>query len=586
MLNIRITNDRQQESIELSDRSMEFGRAPSEDGQRFIIEDRYVSRQQMRITATGPRQVQIENFGATMTFADQTNLERGDSHSYALPLRLMVGYTTIEITSSVELPAHDSLQTIARPYFSARRSDESSLASLGESPSPAKLAQWFETLLSVQRAAAGSTEFYQQTAHAVVKVVGLDRGMVLMRDEADWRIVARHAAPAIVDAEYSHTVLGRVLRDRRTFFQSPEDSIDAAPSLIELEAVVASPIFDADEQIVGVVYGSRDLRNIGSRRGISALEAQVVQLLAGAATVGLARLEKEAEAVRVRNQFELFVPPPVARELARNPDLLAGQEREVTVMFSDVRGFTTISERLGPRDTYQLIGDAMDDMTNQIHEQAGIVVDYYGDGLVSMWNAPTDQDDHVRLACETALAIQAELPDLNSRWQARLGAPLRIGSGINTGPALVGNAGSRERVKYGPQGHTVNLASRVEGATKLLGVKVLITGAVKSLLGDDFFTRRLCRVRVLGATEAIDLHELAVASDVNDRWKRDRDRYEEALQLYETQQFAEAINRLVPLLDGPQGTLDTAAMQLKEQITAAMESPRRPFDSVFDLKQK
>ena len=140
----------------------------------------------------------------------------------------------------------------------------------------------------------------------------------------------------------------------------------------------------------------------------------------------------------------------------------------------------------------------MQHLTARIMESSGVVVDYIGDGLLAMWNAPLEQPDHAALACRAALAMRDGLPELNRRWEGRLGKPIGLGIGINSGAALVGNTGSHQKFKYGPLGHTVNLASRVEGATKHLGVSLLLTGSTRNSLGSSFATRRLCRARVVG----------------------------------------------------------------------------------------
>ena len=279
---------------------------------------------------------------------------------------------------------------------------------------------------------------------------------------------------------------------------------------MSLECVVASPIFGPQDSVEGVVYGSRDLRRSPSGSGITALEAQVVQLLAGAVSAGWARLEQEAEAARLRVQFEQFFSPRLAAELERNPRLLDATEREITVLFSDVRGFSSVSERLGARQTYEMIADLLDGLTKQVLAHGGVIGDYYGDGLEAMWNAPTDQPGHALQACRAALAMQAEMPGLNDTWRREVGEPLRVGIGLHSGRALVGNAGSRRRLKYGPRGHVVNLASRVEGATKKLGVSVLVTEAVAAQVRQaaDLVLRRLGRARMAGVDEPVDLHEL------------------------------------------------------------------------------
>src|SRR5207249_10338494 len=130
----------------------------------------------------------------------------------------------------------------------------------------------------------------------------------------------------------------------------------------------------------------------------------------------------------------------------------------------------------------------------------------------AMWNAPAAQEDHAARACRAALAMIEELPGLNSRWQSVVGQPLALGIGINTGAAQVGNTGSSRKFMYGPLGNTVNVASRVEGATKQLGIAVLVTDSTRALLGDAFALRRLGRVRVVGIAGAVELYELSGAT--------------------------------------------------------------------------
>src|SRR6185437_7104287 len=162
--------------------------------------------------------------------------------------------------------------------------------------------------------------------------------------------------------------------------------------------------------------------------------------------------------------------------------VLDGQEREVTVLFSDIRGFSRLAERLGPTDTCSLVSDVMERLTTRVQEAGGVVVHYAGDGLMALWNAPKDVPDHAARACRAALAMLADLPALDADWQKRLGAPVRLGIGLNTGLALCGNTGSKHKFHYGALGHAVNVASRVEGATKQFGIPIILTGSTHAQL--------------------------------------------------------------------------------------------------------
>jgi len=265
--------------------------------------------------------------------------------------------------------------------------------------------------------------------------------------------------------------------------------------------VVASPFFGLQEELAGVLYGTRTWRGGG---GIRPLEAQLVQLLAGALGANLAR----TTAMRTRTQFEQFFSPELVRELERDPSLLEGRQQDVTVLFSDVRGFTALAERLGPEVTCRIVRDIIARLSAQIAGHGGTIVNYLGDGILAMWNAPMQQADHVSRACRASLAMLAQLPDLNGRWQSTAGHALTIGIGLNSGPALVGNTGSDRRLQYGPFGLTVNLASRIESATKTIGVPLLISPSVYEKIQGRFQTRPVGAVSLAGVSGEVPLYEL------------------------------------------------------------------------------
>ena len=405
-----------------------------------------------------------------------------------------------------------------------------------------------------------------------------------MRRGADWEIVASHTRQPGGELNFSRTALAHVLEERRTFYRT----LDGSPtqSLTGVEAVVVSPILDPRGEVVAAIYGQR-YRLLGAAGpAIQPLEAQLVQLLAAAVGAGLARQHQEAEAARSRVQFEQFFSSALANQLQADPTLLDGRDCQITVLFSDIRGFSGLSERLAPAETCQLVGDVMERLTARIVEHAGVVVDYVGDGLLAMWNAPAEQPDHAALACRAALAMLDELPSLNESWQATLGKPLGLGLGVNTGIARVGNIGSRRRFKYGPLGHTVNLASRIEGLTKHLGVSALISGAAWKELDDAFATRRLCRVRVAGIATPLDVYELHSAAGDDPQWKLRRDGYETALRQFESRQWAEACRTLYPLLAGQPERYDVPSLTLIGRAVECLKSSPSFFDPVLDFVHK
>lgn len=588
MLLFQISNKCTRQQFEHGDGPIEFGRGPKREStpRCSILDDPYVSKDHVRIEESAAGKVQIENLSTRnpIWLADNTSLTPGSKSALELPVRLTVGETLIDISAAARPATYDALATIQKPIRPSRLLSGVKLGQLGKSPDAETLAHWFETVITVQRAAVGSPEFYRQTAQALVDLVGLDRGMVLLRRDPGWEVAATFDPEGPDERGFSQTILNQVLSERRTFYQSAA-SAPLLNSLRGVEAVVASPIFGAQDQIVGAVYGIRTRQAAVGEAGIGPLEAQVVQLLASAAGIGLARQEQEAEAGRLRVQFEQFFSSSLARELEKNPRLLEGQEREVTVLFCDLRGFSRLAERMGPHDTCRLIRDALGEITEQIREREGVVVDYTGDGLMAMWNAPADQPDHAVRACQAAVAIVKSLPKVSESWAASLGGPLAVGVGINTGPALVGNIGSPHKFKYGPLGHTVNLASRVEGATKQLGIPILVTGSTFRLAGSQFPMRRLCRVRVVGMSTPVDLHELYTQAS-SPEWQAQRDAYETALALFEAGQWPACCRAMYPLLSMQEGKYDISCLNLLTRSIECLKMPPKAFDPVIDLTAK
>ena len=560
---------------------IEFGR---ERAAREILQsDAYVARAHLQVEEIAGGRLRLANISqrSPVGLADGSAVGPGEAREVALPTRLTIGETLIDI----EVHADDAPDATRLKTLDPGGAAAGTLAGLGETPEPERLARWFESIVAVQRSAAGSPEFYREAAHAVVDLIGLDRGLILIRDGDAWVIAARSPVAAPDGPEFSRSVVDRVVAERRTLFEGSLLSRPSA-SLEGVAAVVASPILDASgDRVIGVVYGSKVGRPGERAAGVRPLEAQVVQVLASAVAAGLARQKGEAEAARKSVQFEQFFSAELARELDRDPGLLEGRDREVTILAGDIRGFSRLAERLGSAGACRLARDFMDRLTARVHEHGGVVVDYAGDGILAMWNAPFDQPDHAARAARAARAMLGDLPGLNGRWAAEAGGPLGLGLGVNTGVALVGNTGSRLKLKYGPLGHAVNLASRVEGATKHLGVPALITGPTASRLGPESPTRRLCRARVQGIDGAVELHEL-FAGPVDAGWLARRDAYEAALGLFESGHWAEACRRLQPLIEGEGGDYDLPAVGLLGRAVEALKAQGRQFDPVLVLTSK
>jgi adenylate cyclase len=515
MIRVYVRNAAQNQQFDASADAFELGRGPQRDLPRITIQDQSVSRDQLRIERLDGGRVRLRNLSQnrSVLLAGGAGLGVGASSELTLPTNLRVGDTEITLSAAeVPPPVADETcfdqslyLTIAEPARLSRSSSQRPLLKvLGDAPSVEKITQWLESVVGLQRAPAGSKEFYDQTARALVEFIDLELGMVVLRHgDNKWKIAGYCAANDRVNSRYSRTLLSEVVRQRRTFYQDTDTwKIDAA-SLASVEAVVVSPIFDMRDEVAGVLYASRTTGGAG-RGKIRPLEAQVVQLLAAGVSDNLAR----TEAAKTQARFEQFFSAELARELERNPELLEGRNQEVTILSSDLRGFTSMSERIGPEITCRITRDVMERLSEPILGEGGVIVDYAGDGILAMWNAPVPQPDHVERACRAALAMLNELPGLNATWQKTTGGALAIGVGLNTGIAQVGNTGSSRKLKYGPHGLTVNLASRVQDATKKFGVPALMSRSVCERASSEFGWRSVGTVELKGISEAVELFQL------------------------------------------------------------------------------
>jgi adenylate cyclase len=175
--------------------------------------------------------------------------------------------------------------------------------------------------------------------------------------------------------------------------------------------------------------------------------------------------------------FGQYVPPELAAEMSQDPAhyTMEGQSRDMTVLFSDIRGFTNFSENLSPAELAEVLNAYLSTMTHIVQRHRGTIDKYIGDAIMAFWNAPVDLSDHASRAVQTALEMQAALPQLNQEFAARGWPEVKIGVGVNTGRMSVGNMGSEFRMSYTVMGDAVNLGSRLEGITKQYAVGILAT---------------------------------------------------------------------------------------------------------------
>jgi adenylate cyclase len=519
-----------------------LGKAPRASAERATITiagDPSISREHLLVEEIGERRLRLTNRSTSvpLRLGNGTELGIDAVREVALPAIVSVNMTRIEIDL-----APDDGGSFQRLDPAATMVPGRTVAALGASPPPEVLAGWIEGLIGILSEAEDSDDFHRRAARLVVEQVGLDVGLVLVHRSGNWDEVARYTGTTTGDEPSlrSASVLREVLQTGQAVYETHKIA-RPTESLRAIDAVVAAPWLDRrDHRVLGVVYGARRRRNDGAAAGISPIEARIVQTLA---TVVAARRAHH----KARSALERVTSPDLASMLTEDPAALDVGTREITVLASDLRDSSRLAGQMG-EGYFALSRDVMDHLTARIDEHGGTVVDYAGDGILAMWNAPGEQPDHAARACRAALAMQGEIGGLNATWAKRIGEPLRLGIGITTGRTTIGNAGSRIKIKYGPVGKPVNVASRIEGATKHLGVPILIGDATRQIVGDRFPTRRLCEIQLAGIDEPVTVHELYCGS-VDKDWEKLRAGYQAALEEFEARDWLKAFNSLKGLVD-------------------------------------
>jgi adenylate cyclase len=240
--------------------------------------------------------------------------------------------------------------------------------------------------------------------------------------------------------------------------------------------------------------------------------------------------------------FGQYIPPELVDEMSESPAefSLDGETREMTVLFSDVRGFTTISEGMDPKQLTQLMNALLTPMTRVIHKNRGTIDKYMGDAIMSFWGAPLHDPEHARHALYAAMDMMVELKEMQEDFKSRGWPPVNIGIGLNTGNMNVGNMGSEFRMAYTVLGDSVNLGSRLEGLTKEYGVNIIVSESTKDSI-PEFTFRDLDLVRVKGKNEPVAIFEpIGHKNDVDKETKTELSSYKQALKSFRAQNWDKA----------------------------------------------
>ncbi|HEX3372486.1 MAG TPA: adenylate/guanylate cyclase domain-containing protein, partial [Candidatus Acidoferrales bacterium] len=301
-------------------------------------------------------------------------------------------------------------------------------------------------------------------------------------------------------------------------------------------------------------------------------------------------LVEEKEKRRVRGAFQQYLSPEVIRRLLENPDLVKPRKTEITVMFSDVRGFTTISEKLDAQELAGLLNEYLTDMTQIVFRFDGTLDKYIGDAVMAFWGAPFEDRNHATKSCHAALDMISRLKEMQKRWDAEGKPVIDIGIGLSTGSASVGNMGSALRYGYTALGDTVNLSARIEGLNREYATHILVSDATYAAVEDPLLVfRELDLIRVKGKLKPITLYELVAARGTPDGDAPDLeerlDFFAQGRSCYRERRWQDAQIIFEKLLerwpeDGP------ARMYLKRCKKYLVAGPEENWDGVYVMTHK
>jgi adenylate cyclase len=297
---------------------------------------------------------------------------------------------------------------------------------------------------------------------------------------------------------------------------------------------------------------------------------------------------EEREKRFIKGAFSQYLAPAVVNQLVDNPTLLklGGERKELTAFFSDVAGFSTISEKLSPEDLVHLLNVYLTEMTDIIKKYEGTVDKFEGDAIIAFFGAPIPYKDHARRTCLVALEMQERLAQLREGWKQEGKAELYMRIGVNSGPAVVGNMGSLTRMDYTMMGDSVNLAARLEGVNKQYKTETMISGFTYEQAKEFVEVRELDRIRVVGKNEPVKIYELlALKGNIDGNQAKVLECFNKGYGLYRAREWNEAADWFEKALnfdetDGPSLTF------FERCITFQIHPPREDWDGVFSFGVK
>jgi adenylate cyclase len=296
---------------------------------------------------------------------------------------------------------------------------------------------------------------------------------------------------------------------------------------------------------------------------------------------------EEREKKKIRGAFQYYLTASVVNEILKDPSKLklGGDKKNLSVLFSDIRGFTSISEKLSPEELVRFLNEYLTAMTDIVFKYDGLLDKYIGDAVMAVFGAPLDQPDHAVRACRTAVEMMAELQRLKEKWAAEGRGDVDIRIGVNSGEMVVGNMGSEMRFDYTVMGDSVNLASRLEGTNKEYKTNVMISEFTYELVKDELYCRELDAVRVVGKKLPVRIYELLCDRKDSGQCQEFVGRFDAGLTKYREGRWDDAISAFKSVLEVKPGDYP-AELYIKRCEDLKANPPEGVWDGVFTLTKK
>ena len=298
-------------------------------------------------------------------------------------------------------------------------------------------------------------------------------------------------------------------------------------------------------------------------------------------------MSEEKEKRKVKKAFQYYMTSSVVNEVLKDPEKLklGGDKKNLSVLFSDIRNFTSISERMSPEELVHFLNEYLTVMTDIVFNHDGVLDKYMGDAIMSIYGAPMERPDHPYLACMTALDMMSSLKELHKSWGEQGLPKMDIGIGISTGPMVVGNMGSERRFDYTVMGDTVNLGARLESINKMYGTNIIVSEGTYREVDEKLICRELDTVKVKGKEEPVKIYELLAERGRDERYDRLAETFLTAITLYrgmKWQEAAQAFNDIFKIRPN-----DPPSKMYIERCKTIYNSPPPPdWDGVFTMTTK